>query len=307
MKAHVENNSKQEDQDIPPFYFPAPHVSGPDIIFFVKINGNIYPCFIQLRQVLEASDAEKALATVSSHAIQEKMEKEQKKQQKQPQQESTTGVPSDQQQPPQLQNYSPTGTYISMVITHPAEVVNFQVVRPDLKPELIPREIFLFSTHTDTRRRTRTPPADLAPLTSSFTLDATNNPSSTADTTSLSSLSLTHNQDSTSNTFYDNAANASPKESIISINNINNRSNDASSSPIELDMPVSPISTLPNECINTDSHNNIASPKEPIIPDNHNSDDANNDIQHDTEGSTSILTFSIDPTTLPIDYNLQRR
>ncbi|KAF9086006.1 hypothetical protein BGX29_001654 [Mortierella sp. GBA35] len=145
MKAHVENNSKQGDQDIPPFYFPAPHVSGPDVIFFVKINGNMYPCFVQLklRQVLEASDVEKALATVSSHAIlekmkreQEKVEKKQKKQQRLPQQESTTSVLSDQQQPPQLRDYCPTGTYISMVITYPAEVVKFQVVRPDPEPEL---------------------------------------------------------------------------------------------------------------------------------------------------------------------------
>ncbi|KAG0009946.1 hypothetical protein BGZ80_001911 [Entomortierella chlamydospora] len=58
-------------------------------------------------------------------------------------------------------------------------------------------------------------PADPAPFTSSFTLEATTNSSSTADTTSLSSLSLTHNQDSTSNTLYDNAANASLKEPII--------------------------------------------------------------------------------------------
>ncbi|KAF8927104.1 hypothetical protein BGZ47_002336 [Haplosporangium gracile] len=138
MKAHVENNSKQDVQDIPPFYFPAPHVSGPDIIFFVKINELLYPVFVQLklRQVLEKSDVEKAHATVSSHAIQGKIEKEQEKQQKQRQQESTTSVPSDQQQPPQLQDYCPTGTYISMVITYPAEVVNFQVVRPDPKPEL---------------------------------------------------------------------------------------------------------------------------------------------------------------------------
>ncbi|KAG0280984.1 hypothetical protein BGZ96_001335 [Linnemannia gamsii] len=145
MKAHVENGSKQGDQDIPPFYFPAPHVSGPDIVFYVKINGNVYPVFVQLklRQVLVASDAEKALATVSSRAIQEKMEREQEmvekkqeKQHKQRQQESTTGVPSDQQQPPQLQDYCPTGKYISMVITYPAEVVNFQVVRPDPGPEL---------------------------------------------------------------------------------------------------------------------------------------------------------------------------
>ncbi|KAG0353497.1 hypothetical protein BGZ54_002219, partial [Gamsiella multidivaricata] len=116
MKAHVEHNSKQGDQDIPPFYFPAPHVSGPDVIFFVKINGSMYPCFVQLklRQVLERSDVEKAPGTVSSHAIQEKMEKEQKMQQKQRQDEPATSVQSDQQQLPQLQDYCPTGTYISM-------------------------------------------------------------------------------------------------------------------------------------------------------------------------------------------------
>jgi hypothetical protein len=117
MKAHAENNSKQGDQDIPPFYFPAPHVSGPDIIFFVKINDCIYPVFVQLklRQVLELSDVEKALETISSHAVQRKMEKQlkkmekeqnkvekkQKKQQNQCQEESTTNVPSDQLQPPQ--------------------------------------------------------------------------------------------------------------------------------------------------------------------------------------------------------------
>ncbi|KAG0272672.1 hypothetical protein BGZ95_011551 [Linnemannia exigua] len=152
MKAHVENNSKLGDQSIPPFYFPAPYVSGPDIVFYVKINGNVYPVFVQLklRQVLEKSDVEKALGTVSSHAVQKKMDKEQekieeeqkkfdkeqKKRQKQGQQKSTTSIPSDQHQPPQLQNYCPSGIYISMVITYPAEVVNFQVVRPDPEPEL---------------------------------------------------------------------------------------------------------------------------------------------------------------------------
>ncbi|KAF9342491.1 hypothetical protein BGX26_007419, partial [Mortierella sp. AD094] len=96
MKAHVENGSKQGGQDIPPFYFPAPHVSGPDI----------------------GSDVEKALATVSSHTMQEKMDKEQekmqkdqKKQQKQRQLDSTASIQSDQQQPPRLQDYCPTGTY----------------------------------------------------------------------------------------------------------------------------------------------------------------------------------------------------
>ncbi|KAG0367631.1 hypothetical protein BGX24_003146 [Mortierella sp. AD032] len=106
--------------DIPPFYFPAPHISGPDIVFYININGNVYPVFVQLklRHVLEGSDVEKALATVSSNIIQGKMDKEHKK------------------LPPRLQDYCPTGVYVSMVITYPAEVVKFQVVRPDPEPEL---------------------------------------------------------------------------------------------------------------------------------------------------------------------------
>ncbi|KAK5807957.1 hypothetical protein F5H01DRAFT_370854 [Linnemannia elongata] len=61
---------------------------------------------------LKASDVEKAPATVSSQTIQGKLEKEQEK------------------------DYCPTGTYISMVIAYPVEVVNVQIARPDPKPEL---------------------------------------------------------------------------------------------------------------------------------------------------------------------------
>ncbi|KAF8920971.1 hypothetical protein BGZ58_004170, partial [Dissophora ornata] len=106
------------------------------------IYGNTYPVFVQLklRQVHEGSDVEKAPATVSSHAMQEKMEKEQvkmrKEQQKQRQPDSTACIQSIHQQPPRLQDYCPTGIYISMVVTYPAEVVKFQVVRPNPEPEL---------------------------------------------------------------------------------------------------------------------------------------------------------------------------
>ncbi|KAH7042962.1 hypothetical protein BKA57DRAFT_508321 [Linnemannia elongata] len=62
-------------------------------------NPSLFLSNFKLRQVLEKSDIEKAPATVSSHAIQGKMDKEQEKQQKLRQQESTTSVPSDQQQP----------------------------------------------------------------------------------------------------------------------------------------------------------------------------------------------------------------
>ncbi|KAI9240565.1 MAG: hypothetical protein BYD32DRAFT_484838 [Podila humilis] len=84
METHIKNESKHRIQDIPPFNIPTPHISGPDIVFYVEINGNFHPCFEQLkiRQFLEGSDVEKALATVSSHAMQEKMDKEQEKMQK---------------------------------------------------------------------------------------------------------------------------------------------------------------------------------------------------------------------------------
>ncbi|KAG0326401.1 hypothetical protein BG004_002986 [Podila humilis] len=145
MKAHVESGSRLCDQSIPPFYFPAPHVSGPDIVFYVKINEKLYPVFVQLKlqQVLEGSDVEKARATVSSHAMQKKLDSEheslqkvQLKQQKQQQGSLGAAAYSGQQQPPRLQDYCPTGMYISMVITYPAEVVNFQIVRPNPAPEL---------------------------------------------------------------------------------------------------------------------------------------------------------------------------
>ncbi|KAG0360950.1 hypothetical protein BGX24_005470, partial [Mortierella sp. AD032] len=145
MEAHVKNGSKREDQDIPPFYFPAPHISEPDIVFYVKINGNVYPVFVQLklRQVLEGSDVEKALVTVSSSTVQGKMNKEHEKlvedqaQEANREQESSNRTGSTQpQQPPRLRDYCPTGVYVSMVVTYPAEVVKFQVVRPDPEPEL---------------------------------------------------------------------------------------------------------------------------------------------------------------------------
>ncbi|KAG0364827.1 hypothetical protein BGZ54_007115 [Gamsiella multidivaricata] len=148
MKAHVKDNSKRGDQDIPPFYFPVPQVPRPNIIFFVLINNKRYPCFIQLklRQVLETTDAEQALATVSGRSVQEKLneeqkkhEKEQKEQQKQQMkqnQQEITCTESEKSEPPRPQDYCPTGVYISMVITCPGEVAGFQIVRPDPQPEL---------------------------------------------------------------------------------------------------------------------------------------------------------------------------
>lgn len=145
MKAHVKNNSKLGHQDVPPFYFPAPQVSGPDIIFYVRIKDEIYPVFVQLklRQVLSTSDVEQALATVRGRAVQEKLIKEHEKQrkaqemiQKKRSKRKTTVCAQSSAEQPRLQDYCPTGVYISMVITYPAEIVRGQVVRPDPEPEL---------------------------------------------------------------------------------------------------------------------------------------------------------------------------
>ncbi|KAF9371407.1 hypothetical protein BGX21_005149, partial [Mortierella sp. AD011] len=152
MEAHIRGSSKQGGNTIPPFYFPAPHVSGPDVIFFVQINGEYFPCFTQLklRQVLAGKDADEALATTSGQTVQEKMNKEQekidkeqkvnteqqKRQKKQIQSQTIACTESERQPPPRLQDYCPSGIYISMVITYPAEVVRFQVMRPDPNPEL---------------------------------------------------------------------------------------------------------------------------------------------------------------------------
>ncbi|KAF9153552.1 hypothetical protein BGX20_004877, partial [Mortierella sp. AD010] len=146
MEAHVQSSSKQGDNAIPPFYFPAPHISGPDVIFFAQINGQHFPVFVQLklRQVLAGKDADEALATTGGQAVQAKMNKEQEKldkdhrkqQKKQKQPQVTTCTEPEKQPPPRLQDYCPCGIYISMVITYPAEVVSFQVMRPDPDPEL---------------------------------------------------------------------------------------------------------------------------------------------------------------------------
>ncbi|KAF9536682.1 hypothetical protein EC957_009992 [Mortierella hygrophila] len=101
---------------------------------------------LKLRQVLEGSDVEKALATVRGSTIQGKMDKEHeelvkdlvqenKKANRKQESSNSTGL-TQPPQAPRLQDYCRTGVYVSMVITYPAEVVKFQVVRPDPEPEL---------------------------------------------------------------------------------------------------------------------------------------------------------------------------
>ncbi|KAG0368308.1 hypothetical protein BGZ54_002222 [Gamsiella multidivaricata] len=145
MKAHFKHNSKRGDKAIPPFYFPSPQVSGPDIIFFVQVNGQYFPVFVQLklRQALPRSDAEQALATVSSRTIEENLEQER------PEQEADHQKP-EKQKPPKLQDYCSAKVYISIVISYPAAVVSSRdPIHPDPKLELEPDNLHPVTVRVD--------------------------------------------------------------------------------------------------------------------------------------------------------------
>ncbi|ORZ07009.1 hypothetical protein BCR41DRAFT_373784 [Lobosporangium transversale] len=71
MSAHVNNNSRHEDMTVPPFYFPSNMPSGPDIVFYIRIQEKIFPVFMQLklRHALMTFEANKAVDTVSEKSI----------------------------------------------------------------------------------------------------------------------------------------------------------------------------------------------------------------------------------------------
>ena len=83
MKAHVENDSKRGYQAVPPYSILLPSAScfRTRHCILHQDQWQHVPCFSQLklRQVLEGSDVEKALTTISSGIIQSKMGKEHEK------------------------------------------------------------------------------------------------------------------------------------------------------------------------------------------------------------------------------------
>ncbi|KAK3815348.1 MAG: hypothetical protein J3Q66DRAFT_344412, partial [Benniella sp.] len=108
MEAHAKNKSLRQDQSVPPFFFPKAKPSGPDIVFYIRVNGNLFPVFVQLklRQVLTTKGAKSALKTVSAPMIEAHVE--------------------------DFDHFCPTDkTYISMIIAYPATVAAKLPPRPD--------------------------------------------------------------------------------------------------------------------------------------------------------------------------------
>ncbi|KAF9276057.1 hypothetical protein BGZ68_010295 [Mortierella alpina] len=99
MNAHVKHQSTRKNTPVPPFFFPKSKPSGPDLVFFIRIDGcRIVPVFVQMK--LRDSSAKlynklwkKALATVSAPCIQDHAD--------------------------DFLKYCPDNIYISMVVAYP--------------------------------------------------------------------------------------------------------------------------------------------------------------------------------------------
>lgn len=165
MKAHVEDGSKRGDEDVAPFYVPAPHVSGPDICILRRDQRQHLPLFCPI-EIAESARGQLCRESAcncqqSSHTEEDgKGVRKGAREGSKRAQETAEGAEeatetsersstssaqsnlSDQQQSPRLQDYFPTGTYISMVITYTAEFAKLQVVQSDLSRKLMVFYVF---------------------------------------------------------------------------------------------------------------------------------------------------------------------
>ncbi|KAG9070381.1 hypothetical protein KI688_009718 [Linnemannia hyalina] len=113
MEAHVNNNSMRSDQTVPPFFFPKAKPSGPDIVFYIRVQAAIIPVFVQLklRQVLTKADSNRAVESVSKQKVKKHVK--------------------------DLDEYCPANVYVSMIIAYPANVIDSMRPRPDIDFEAI--------------------------------------------------------------------------------------------------------------------------------------------------------------------------
>ncbi|KAF8944614.1 hypothetical protein BGZ47_003984, partial [Haplosporangium gracile] len=133
LDAHVNNNSKQDGQPVPPFFFPEEHVSSPDIVFVIRFSGLapddtltssstpspgsasseiLCPVLVQLKLCEKLSQAKvsKARGTVQPGKIKGYEVK--------------------------LSQYCrPHGHYISLIVSYPVEIAGYFLERSLKKPK----------------------------------------------------------------------------------------------------------------------------------------------------------------------------
>ncbi|KAG0269439.1 hypothetical protein DFQ27_003564 [Actinomortierella ambigua] len=124
LDAHINRNSEQDGQPVPPFFYPEEHVSGPDVVFVVRFSGKaqdsplgscstspssvspdiVCPVFIQVKLCLKLSrkEAVEAHDTVQPKKVKGHLV--------------------------EISNFCrPHGHYISLIISYPAGIANFFV------------------------------------------------------------------------------------------------------------------------------------------------------------------------------------
>ncbi|KAG0058060.1 hypothetical protein BGZ90_005170 [Linnemannia elongata] len=101
MDAHVNHGSTRNNVPVAPFFFPKSNLSGPDLVFFIRIDGaRLVPIFVQLKLHQGSSnfsekDWNNALSTVSAPKIEDHAKN--------------------------FRKYCPDNVYISMIVAYPTK------------------------------------------------------------------------------------------------------------------------------------------------------------------------------------------
>ncbi|KAF9404473.1 hypothetical protein BGZ76_006958, partial [Entomortierella beljakovae] len=95
MEAHYWNNSRRGDYEVPPFYYPGLSPSGPDVVFVLRIDSELYPVFVQTKLLkgIYPGVVEEAQLTVHESRIKKHL--------------------------PNLSTYCPSRKYLSLLYVHP--------------------------------------------------------------------------------------------------------------------------------------------------------------------------------------------
>ncbi|KAF9408340.1 hypothetical protein BGZ94_002347 [Podila epigama] len=94
LDAHYHNKSRKDGCMVPPFFYPEQSRSGPDIVFVLRINNELYPVFVQTKLLdkIYPGDVEEARLTVHEDKIKNHL--------------------------PNLATYCPRGKYLSLIYAY---------------------------------------------------------------------------------------------------------------------------------------------------------------------------------------------
>ncbi|KAG0286395.1 hypothetical protein BGZ97_007453 [Linnemannia gamsii] len=94
LEAHYRNDSRKDGCVVPPFFYPELSPSGPDIVFVLRINNDLYPVFVQTKLLkgIYPGGVENARLTVHESRIKDHL--------------------------PNLAMYCPGGKYLSLIYVH---------------------------------------------------------------------------------------------------------------------------------------------------------------------------------------------